>query len=77
MVWFPLELGIANDAVAARLFADPSTSGQAQRVLRSGLYILCPAEQQNNAEKIKSSSFIGPRKALVTSWHDLKSIETV
>ena len=37
---------------AAQLLADPSTLGHAQRALRSGMYILRPAEQQNNAEQI-------------------------
>ena len=37
---------------AARLLADPSTPGQAESTLGSGLYILRPAEQQNNAEQI-------------------------
>jgi len=37
---------------AAQLLTDSSRLGQAQRVLRSGLYILRHAEQQNNAEQI-------------------------
>ncbi|KIM52559.1 hypothetical protein SCLCIDRAFT_549343 [Scleroderma citrinum Foug A] len=52
IVRFLLELGVADDAVAAQLLADQSTLGQAQRVLRSGLYILRSVEQQNNAEQI-------------------------
>ena len=36
---------------AVQLLADPSTLGQSRRVLRSGLYILRPAEQQSNAEE--------------------------
>ncbi|KAL4072300.1 hypothetical protein J3A83DRAFT_4093511 [Scleroderma citrinum] len=47
-----LELGVTDEAVAAQLLADPGIHGQAQRVLRSGLYILRRTEQQNKAEQI-------------------------
>ena len=44
LIWFLLR--------AAQLLAGPSTLGQAERVLRSGLYIIRPVEQRNNAEQI-------------------------
>jgi len=37
---------------ATQLLAVPSTLGQAQRALHSGMYIFRPAEQQDNAEQI-------------------------
>ncbi|KAL4072279.1 hypothetical protein J3A83DRAFT_4092477 [Scleroderma citrinum] len=52
IVRFLLELGVTDEAVAAQLLADPGIHGQAQRVLRSGLYILRRTEQQNKAEQI-------------------------
>ncbi|KAL4067444.1 hypothetical protein V8B97DRAFT_1873723 [Scleroderma yunnanense] len=52
IVRFLLELGVTDEAVAAQLLANPNTHGQGQRVLRSGLYILRPTEQQNKAEQV-------------------------
>ncbi|KAG6331499.1 hypothetical protein ID866_7590 [Astraeus odoratus] len=47
-----LELKVTDDAVAAQLLADPSVQGPTKPKLRSGLYILRPADRQGNAEQV-------------------------
>ncbi|KAI6111765.1 hypothetical protein EDD17DRAFT_1480234, partial [Pisolithus thermaeus] len=46
------ELRVVDDALAAQLLADPSTIGPAKSTLRSGLYLLRPAEPYGHTEQI-------------------------
>ncbi|KAI6163533.1 hypothetical protein EDD17DRAFT_475985 [Pisolithus thermaeus] len=46
------ELRVVDDALAARLLVEPSTTGPTKSTLRSGLYLLRPAEPYGHTEQI-------------------------
>ncbi|KAI6035781.1 hypothetical protein EDC04DRAFT_2571420 [Pisolithus marmoratus] len=52
IVRFFSELRVIDDALAAQLLVDPSTSGPTNPTLRSGLYLLRPTEPYGKTEQI-------------------------